>query len=310
MQEGYSRGANDDLPLLPRGIVLFESLPLSVVVIEALGPALGDGIVVVRSAGRAGVVLVRSGHIVEIHAVDHDHRVVDGDSLQRIQQWDDASVSAHRLDAAVLDVISTLLGGATQHLDLRLEWIDWARFVDDLRRNAGTVVVEVATPQGRGVTSFRGGAHVTTYTDTATGEPTLLDALASGKSGTIRVRRSNAEPAEALDSAMLHLFGRPQPVITRHDIAAHQDSRAGAHELGQLAPAIKELARARLHRSADRVERLVDSAVTNGRPLESIAQAVRDLPVRGVTQATMQALADEMLALARASSHGQSFLPA
>ena len=37
------------VPLLPRGVPLFESIASPAIVIEALGPVVGDGLVVVRS---------------------------------------------------------------------------------------------------------------------------------------------------------------------------------------------------------------------------------------------------------------------
>ena len=58
------------------------------------------------------------------------------------------------------------------------------------------------------------------------------------------------------------------------------------------------LVRSRLQMSSPRVEILLEDAVASGRPLEWVADQVRVMAIRGVQEATLERLADDMIALA------------
>ena len=181
----------DALPLLPRGDVLFEEIPVRAVVLEALAPTLGHGCLVVRDRDRGAVVLVRDGALVEVHAFEGSG-VRSGDGvLAEVQAWSHALVSAHRLDALLVDVCEALVRGEVMYADLRLDWVEWPLLLADLGRRGGTYAVEIFTPGGRGVTCVAGGDQILSYTDIhpALGDPALLEAMASNRQGVVRVRR-------------------------------------------------------------------------------------------------------------------------
>jgi len=66
----------------------------------------------------------------------------------------------------------------------------------------------------------------------------------------------------------------------------------------QLLPAFKQIARARLQRSALRVETMLDDAAQQGRPVEAVLAEIRGLTIRGVMQSTLDQVVDEMMAVA------------
>jgi len=300
---------SDILPVLPRGIVLFESLPLRAVNIEALGPTIDSGMAVVRAPSRLGVVLFHSGAVIDAYTAGQDTARGD-DALRRLREWHEATLSAHRLDAQTLEALPVLLSGTLVYDDLHLEWIDWPHLVNDIRGRQGTFVIEITTPDAGGAIAWRDGVEVIVCVAGTAGTPLSLDALVATGVGTVRVRQSAAASANQLDTAMVHLFGQVQPVITREEVAAQQEPRAAARQLALLAPELKALARHRLHRSSDRVERLLDAAVARGDSLETVAAAVGETPIRGVTQTSMRALADQMRDVAQHRLLDQAFLPA
>ena len=186
--------APDAIPLLPRGEVLFEGLPLQAVIIDLLAPTLGNGSLVVRDRDRGAVVLVREGALVEVHAFSGTTSRSGDGVLAEVQGWPDASVSAHRLDALLVDVCEALLRGEIMYTDLRLEWVEWPSLLADFGRRGGAYAVEIFTPAGRGVTCVAVGQQALSYTDIhpSLGDPALLEAMASNREGSIRVRRLNA----------------------------------------------------------------------------------------------------------------------
>ncbi len=297
MTQERNPGRARAIPLLPRGIVLFESLPAQAVNIQAMAPALQDGAIVARDDAGFGIVLVRDGAVVSVFAVDEGALLVAGAALDRIRSWPRASISAHRLDAAVVDLLPLLGAGTVVYDELRLEWVDWRGLMGDLTARTGVFVVEVSTPAGEGVGILRGGAHILSYTADAIGEPELLDELAAGGTGTVRVRETSVDAEVTLDSALVELFGRPQPVVADHSSPAGTGEGAATAQLQRFAPELRQLARARLHRTADRVERLIDDALAGGASLAGVAATVRAMPVRGVRQGSLEQLADDMLAL-------------
>jgi hypothetical protein len=184
----------DPIPLLPRGEVLFEGIPLQAVVMEALAPALVHGSLVVRDRDRGAVALVRDSTLVEVHAfIGSTARSGDG-VLAEVQGWPEAVVSAHRLDALLVDVCEALVRGEIIYTDLRLDWVEWPSLLADFGRRGGAYAVEIFTPAGRGVTCVAVGQQALSYTDIhpSLGDPALLEAMASNRQGSIRVRRLNA----------------------------------------------------------------------------------------------------------------------
>jgi hypothetical protein len=182
-------GRDEWLPLMPAGIALFDALPAGAVVLDALAPAVGKGVITVRDGASAGLIVIREGRVVDIAWIADGRRTYGEEAMVMIRRSSAATVSATRLTDEALDLVGPLMYGDPCYADLRLEWVDWARLLDDLRERGNTYVIELEMPSGRGVAVIKGGRQVATYTDShpAIGEPDLLDALAAGGTGTIRV---------------------------------------------------------------------------------------------------------------------------
>ena len=155
----------DPIPLLPRGELLFEAIPLRAVVMEALAPALSHGCLVVRDRDRGAVVLVRDGALVEVHAFSGATARTGEGVLAEVQGWSEAVVTAHRLDPLLVDVCEALLRGEIIYSDLRLDWVEWPNLLADFSRRGGAYAVEIFTPGGRGVTCVAVGQQALSYTD-------------------------------------------------------------------------------------------------------------------------------------------------
>ena len=188
---GWTPGAHDLIPILPRGTALFDGIPAPAIVIEALEPVIGDGALVSRRSGSAGVILIKESNIFEVYAFEDGKRLEGQQALQLISTWTDATMSAYQLDRAVVAVAPSLYRGTPCYEDLRLEWTDWKGLLADLCSRDGLFVVEMDTPVGRGVTLILDGRQVATYTEAhpELGPAGLLDPLAATKRGTIWVRR-------------------------------------------------------------------------------------------------------------------------
>jgi len=178
----------DSLPLLPAGTPLFEALPARAIVLDALAPAVGDGVITMTDRDRTGVLVIRSGRISD--AVSFDGARSAGDlALLAMSGWDAAVVSASHLTETAMSILGALITGERCYEDLRLEWTRWSQLLDDLRERGRTYVVEVRTAAGRGVTIVHDGQQVATYTDAhpGLGEPSLVAALADAGAGSVRV---------------------------------------------------------------------------------------------------------------------------
>jgi hypothetical protein len=193
----------DPIPLLPRGEVLFEGLPLAAVIMDALAPTLGHGSMVVRDRDRGAVALVRDGALVEVHAFSGTSSRSGEGVLTEVQGWPEATLSAHRLGPLLVDVSEALLRGEIMYTDLRLEWVEWPALLADFKRRGGAFAVEIFTPAGRGVTCVAVGQQALSYTDIhpSLEDPALLEAMASNRDGSIRVRRLNAAAFAATATA-------------------------------------------------------------------------------------------------------------
>jgi hypothetical protein len=318
----------DVLPLLPQGSPLFHSLPGDAVVLEALAPAVKAGIIVSRRRESAGVALVRGGAITECLCIDGGARTSGLEALQRMSQWRDSLVSAAQLSVAEISVVHVFLRGDPLHDDLQLRWVEWGRLLTDLRRSPGAFVVELTTPAGRGVTSIREGTHVATYSDqhVGPGDPTMLDELARGGQGLIRVFRGGLlnnpvpltaaaslsqpqvadvetpvlpEPIPADVAHFSEYFGmRQQPVTSDIDSPATAAEPAPATvELAELFLEVKTAVRNSLQMASPRVEILLDDAVAAGCSLACAALQIRTMTIRGVQRRALERLTDDILAL-------------
>jgi hypothetical protein len=270
----------DVLPLLPAGTPIFTALPAAAVVLDALPRVVGDGAVVVRAARSAGVMVIRAGRVERVFCVDGAHSSSGREALSRIASWTDATITASKLTQGEVDLLPELLGGDPYYSDLRLQWTDWAGLLGDLRQRAGSFVIELSTPTGRGITCLRDGEHIATYSDShpQAGDLPLLDGLLAQGTGSIRVLiRAPEAPAPAL---------RPLD---------------GEQNVAELLPDLKLLARSRLQLSSRTVEVLLEDAASSQSTLEEVARDVRTMSIRGVMRPTLEQLADEMLELSSRS---------
>lgn len=193
-QQGGVTVDPDPFPLLPRGQVVFDDLPVAAVVMEALAPALGHGQVIVRDRHRGAVLLVRDGSVIDVHAFSEGGAPSGGVAVADVQSWSEALASAQRLDPVLVGVCESLLRGEVIYADLRLEWVDWTALLADFGRRGGAYAIEIFTPVGRGVTCLASGGQALSYTDVhpVLGDPALLGAMAANKEGTIQVRTLDA----------------------------------------------------------------------------------------------------------------------
>jgi hypothetical protein len=236
----------DPIPLLPRGELLFEGIPLRAVVMEALAPAISHGCLVVRDRDRGAVVLVRDGALVEVHAFSGATARTGEGVLVEVQSWSEAVVTAHRLEPLLVDVCEALLRGEIIYSDLRLDWVEWPNLLADFSRRGGAYAVEIFTPAGRGVTCVAVGQQALSYTDIhpALGDPVLLEAMAANRDGSIRVRRLNAASfaatamATGVMPASITQSPARSPAPASHSIAADNGGNgAGRAESPSSAPA-------------------------------------------------------------------------
>jgi hypothetical protein len=251
----------DPIPLLPRGELLFEGIPLRAVVMEALAPALSHGCMVVRDRDRGAVVLVRDGALVEVHAFSGATARTGEGVLTEVQSWTEAVVTAHRLEPLLVDVCEALLRGEIIYSDLRLDWVEWPNLLADFSRRGGAYAVEIFTPGGRGVTCVAVGQQALSYTDIhpALGDPVLLEAMAANRDGSIRVRRLNAASfaATAMATGLQPASTTPSPARTPVTAspssepvgAGSGDNGASRAEPRSSAPAARETAAQEQERS-------------------------------------------------------------
>jgi hypothetical protein len=110
---GWTAGAHDLIPILPRGTALFDGIPAPAIVIEALEPVIGDGALVSRRSGSAGVILIKEASIFEVYAFEGGKRLEGQKALQLISTWTDATMSAYQLDRTVVAVAPSLYRGTS-----------------------------------------------------------------------------------------------------------------------------------------------------------------------------------------------------
>jgi hypothetical protein len=290
---GGESGRVRSLPLFPAGSPLFEHLPARAIVIEALAPAVGNGVITLTDGDRTGVLIVRDGSISDAVSIDDGARSNGDAALAHIRGWESASMSACHWSDSAMSLLEPLIRGEPCYEDLRLEWTAWPHLLEDLRARGGTFVVELFSPIGRGVTVIRGGQQIATYSDAhpSLGDPDVIEILAAGGAGSVRVLiASSSTPREDTLLRSAVVVARPQPW------AAHGPDIATAAVRAVL-PELRLLVRNRLQRSSGPVDDVVDAAAGDDRSVEWLAQSVRVMTVRGFMASTFEQLADDMLAL-------------
>ena len=327
------------LPLFPAGAAMFDALPFAALVLDALAPAVGNGVITLGDGEGEGVLIIRDGAVSETVWVADDVRS-DGDAaLTLIRAAQSATVSACRLSDEAMGLVGPLIRGAPCYADLRLEWVAWPQLLQDLRDRGKTFVVELITPTGRGVTVIQDGRQVATFADShpALGNPDLLDDLASGGVGSIRILVDSIAGSALQPRARVAAAPRSEP--HRRDVSApqtlgpvvvqaddpnatlsalfgpHRDgsdqyqqsrpdrsNRRGQTQVESVLPQLKLLVHNRLQRSSPSVEEVVESAAHDRHSVEWLADRVRVMTMRGFLPSTFDQLADDMLTLAARES--------
>jgi hypothetical protein len=327
------------LPLLPAGATLFDALPIGALVLDALAPAVGNGMITLRDGEREGILVIRDGIVSETVWVADGVRSNGDEALTLIRGAHSATVSACRLPDEAMGLVGPLIRGVPRYADLRLEWVVWPQLLNDLRERGGTFVVELVAPAGRGVTIIQSGRQIATFAEShpTIGDPDLLDDLASGGVGTIRIL------IDSVVSSALHAgpsaiaaprveAHRPEvvvqqmtrPVVVQPDdpnatlsalFGPHRDgadqyqltgidrsNRRGPTQVESVLPQLKLLVHSRLQRSSASVEEVVEIAAHDRHSVEWLADRVRVMTMRGFLHSTFDQLADDMLALAARES--------
>jgi hypothetical protein len=324
------------LPFLPVGNDVFTRLPARTVVLKALPAEVSNGVIVAEDSTSAGLLAVRDGQVVGSLCLENSMAVFGVDVFARIASWHDALISATRLGTDELKLVEQQLAADVCYDDLRLEWIDWAVLLADIRSRPGCHVVVLDTPSGSGAITISGVSDGRTYIRPAstTIEVSGFDDLACEASGVVRVFRlprdtatnTMPQPTPAYDipaateasvgiprqrrdgdtmagspqegSALTQIFGVPDSVIPTANVHHSEGAPADASpNVRQLLPDLKLLVRSRLLLSSGRLDALLDEAVAAGRPVESVAGDVRNLSIRGVMQATLNQLANDIVAM-------------
>jgi hypothetical protein len=282
-----------------------------------------------------GLLAVRDSQVVRSLYIDNSLIVSDVDVFARIASWHDAVVSASRLGTHELELVEQQLAADVCYDDLRLEWIDWAFLLADIRSRPGRYVVVLDTPSGSGAITISGASDERTYVRSASTAMGVsgLDGLAREGSGVIRVSRLSRDtatepgrqqaPADGIPAAtegsfgipphsrdgeflagpshegstLTQIFGVPNSTPTADDRPPADTSAEASPDVRQLLPDLKLLVRSRLQLSSGRLESLLEEAVAAGRPVEAVAVDVRNLSIRGVMQATLDQIADDMVAM-------------
>ena len=294
------QGAVDIEGLMPRDRAVFIGLPAHAVVIDALAPAVGDGLVMVRRGDAWALTLFRDG------ARAFEHGSPDAPEVTALQRMPGATVSAWRLDNDLLGVVPELVAGDVVHSSLSLRWVDVNELITDLRGRDEAHLVIVTAGDQQAVGRVNGASPA--------GEEwgvSEVIALANIRrpDGNVSVIRTSIAPPSPAPHAEHTMFDAAPVVVdddglftelfgTAHAFHAPRlASPYGEQTVDALASQLKLIARSRLESSSPRLEDLIDRAASRRAPLVALADDVRTIAIRGVMQSTLEQLADEMLAL-------------
>lgn len=325
-------GGDAALPLLPVGTIVFAALPLDAVVLDALAPAIGNGMITLRNGADEGVLVIRDEVIGEAVWVADGLRITGPDAFAQTRDHA-TTVSAYQLADDAMALIGPLIRAEPCYSDLHLEWMIWPQLLDDLRRRAGTSVVELTSPTGRGATIVRNGEQIATFLESqpALGPASLLDDVAAAGTGTVRVlvdrgvtsplappglRLSTMgarEPtsdigdqplalptvthADDPNATLSAIFGPHPDAVRWHTVATDRPTRRTIASVKSVLPQLLSLTQDQLHRSSGSVEEVVSIAASDHQSVAWLADRVRVMTVRGFLRPTFEQLADDMLAL-------------
>jgi len=322
----------DLLHHLPGIEVMFDQLPAAAVVLEALVPAVGDGLIVFDGADKHLAVLCRAG------AMAGRFPVPAGASVDHLPQDPATTVTAWRLSPAALGVVPTLLGGARRLADVSMRWIEMTQLLDDLRSSGTESVVVISTEHASGLTHIAGGQHLLTVCSQVHGpcDASSLVELAGGGEGTINLLETRRDSPQ-LGSSQLDVVSHTDAngvvdMLGRSETQAHDEAmlpatarltdatfhpfpaqetmaaifgdavepqrptahREAAPKITHLLPQLRLIARSQLGLSATRVEDLLEEAAATVDGAHTALTAIASLPIRGVSASTMERLAEKL----------------
>lgn len=104
--------------------------------------------------------------------------------------------------------------------------------------------------------------------------------------------RVSPPPLFSLDGVSFGAPGPPSSAPVTRRLGAEREPRPPG--LAAATAAFSQIARARLGRSSNHVDELLDAAVADGSSIGDAIARVRRLSIRGVVPATLGALADEL----------------
>lgn len=273
---------------------MFDALPFAAIVLDALAPAVRNGMITLRNGAHEGVLVIRDGALSEMVWVADGVRTTGDEALTRIRA-DAATVSACRLSAEAMALVEPLIRADPCYAELRLEWVVWPQLLNDLRERGETFIVELATPTGRGVTIIQNGRQIATFGDAhpSLDGTNLLDELAAGAVGTVRVlidrgawssqqpvtrpastsgeeavpidvdvprpSRPTVRHADDPNATLSAMFGPHADTLQWHPITGiDRRPLRGTTPVASIVPQLKSLVRNRLQRSSGSVEEIVD----------------------------------------------------
>lgn len=314
---------------------MFDALPIGALVLDALAPAVRNGVITVRDGEREGILVVRDGVVSETVWVADGVRSNGDEALGLIRGAGSATVSACRLSDEAMNLVGPLMRGAPCYADLRLEWVVWPQLLNDFRERGGTFVIELEATAGRGVTVIQNGRQIATFAEShpTLGNPDLLDDLAASGVGTIRIlvdpvvssalqagppaiaapkmeperpavvvqllANPMAEQADDPNATLSALFGLHRDASDQFEpTRIDRSGNRAPMQVESVLPQLKLLVRNRLQRSSESVEEIVDGAAHDRHSVEWLADRVRVITMRGFLPSTFDQLADDMLALA------------
>ncbi len=154
----------------------------------------------------------------------------------------------------------------------------------------------VTPPAQAGTDPFAAAAPGATppMVDFSAGAPSFPPAAPASAGGPTGPGMAPAAPSEVAP----WMAGSPEPAFPPAGTASPATG-GGMATLRDLLPEFKQIARARLQRSASRVEDLLEESAQQNRPVEAVLGDVRSMTIRGVMPSTLEAVSEEMSQVAR-----------